>query len=674
VPVIDPGYGNARKRKPAQRRGAIGRGADTTTARPARTPARKPVYGPPAPPPKRTGVFAPGAPKPATRPIRVAQRQAQVKVDRARRALPAPTLAAPPIIHVGAGRASGAPMPRAQVEAFLRSEGRVTDHARKQIVTSIRANLGNTRGRERQEMTQRLIREIATDPRLAPTRRAIKHYTALEAKTATPQTRATVKAGPKPRKARVGVGPLAATVNLTAASRAITVAAEKAAPGLTRTTAEAKFGKNALSDLAHLPLMAPQTAYQIAAAAKEAAGGDTKRAKALAKSFTEGVIGHAARGDWNGLADYFVQHPVFAILEISGGKGVVGRGTGAVMRSGAIGKGAQRAASTARRDLNLSGEGARVADRQHYSPDVITKAVQVALERKRNGKSRAQDHRLRRRADFESDMAAASSRAVRADEARKAVAAKPKGPLAEVVGLVVQGVVRPKTIEADLRKELGRLDHAHATAEFSTGAQKRQNRATADAIRKVLDSPAAMRRIGEVAQSGRTNVRAINAHETRATDLGAITPERADRAKLFPAAQAHLGAEYSDAPFRAAREREVAAARRLRSATAERQNARVTYARRASRAQRRLAETKRAYLRGDETYSLLRPPTARRRRARRSCETRYAKRKGPAAGRGQSRGRYVQPHGWRSADHARRGSGRSAVRRVSTRRSRPGPA
>jgi hypothetical protein len=546
VPVIDPGYGNARKRKPAQRRGAIGRGADTTTARPARTPARKPVYGPPAPPPKRTGVFAPGAPKPATRPLQVAQRQAQVKVDRARRALPAPTLAAPPIIHVGAGRASGAPMPRAQVEAFLRSEGRVTDHARKQIVTSIRANLGNTRGRERQEMTQRLIREIATDPRLAPTRRAIKHYTALEAKTATPQTRATVKAGPKPRKARVGVGPLAATVNLTAASRAITVAAEKAAPGLTRTTAEAKFGRNALSDLAHLPLMAPQTAYQIAAAAKEAAGGDTKRAKALAKSFTEGVIGHAVRGDWNGLADYFVQHPVFAILEISGGKGVVGRGTGAVMRSGAIGKGAQRAASTARRDLNLSGEGARVADRQHYSPDVITKAVQVALERKRNGKSRAQDHRLRRRADFESDMAAASSRrpgrrgaqgGLREAEGATRGGRRPRRagrrPAEDDRGGPAEGTRAPRSRARDRRVLDGRAEAAEPGdgGRDPEGARQPRRRCAGSARSR--------------SRAERTSVRSTRTRRgrgPRGDHAGA-----ADRAKLFPAAQAHLGAEYGRA-------------------------------------------------------------------------------------------------------------------------------
>jgi hypothetical protein len=549
MPRIDPGY-NQPKKKPVY-------------GPPA--PKRKPVYGPPAPKRKPTGVFKPGVPRPATAPITIdAPRAAQRKVDTARRALPAATVAAPPVISRGKAKPGGKPMSPAQVVTFLRSQSKVTQHARKQIVTSIRKNLGNTRGRERQEMTQRLLREIATDPRYEGTRRAIEHYTALERQQSTPQTRATIKAGPQPRRAKVGIGPVSASINLTAAGQAITNAAEKHAPGLARTTAEAKFAKAALSDIAHLPLMVPQTAYEVAAAAKEAAGGDTKRAKALAKSFTEGVYGHVIRGDWDGLEDYFREHPVYAFLELRGGKGVGGRGAGAVMRSGALGKGAKRAASTQRRDLNLSGEGARVADRQHYSPDVITKAFQVLAERKRDGKPRLGDHRLRRRADFESDMAAATSRAVRADEGKRAKEAKPKGPLAEVVGLVVQGVVRPRSLEADLRKELARLDEKHATAEFSTGAQKRQNRATAGAIREVLGSPAAMARIGEVAQSGRANVRAINELEGRAKDLNAITPERADRAKLFPPAQAHLGAEYSDAPFRAARGREVAAGRALR--------------------------------------------------------------------------------------------------------------
>jgi len=512
MPAIDPGRESV---------SAAGK------AKGRRKPKPKPVYGPPAPKPKPkpTGVFKPGVPKPATAPITIAQGKAKETAAKAERRLPRPSIAAPPVIRN--------PTPK-QVKA-----------AKQQIVTTIRTAVGTGgTGAQRNARRDALMRQIQTDPKLAQVKRSVNHWSAEDRKIAGPQTRATVKPGPQPRRAKVGIGPISASINLTATGQAITTAAEKAAPGLTRATAEAKFGKAIASDIAHLPLMVPQTAYEVSMAAKEAAGGDTKRAKALAKSFTEGVAGHVIRGDWEGLEDYFREHPVYAILEVRGGKGFTGRGAGAVMRSGAVGGTAKRAASTKRGDLDLSGEGARVADRQHYSPDVITKAFQVMSDRKRQGKPRLGDHRLRRRADFESDMAAAASRAIRGDEGKQAKAAKPKGPLAEVVGLVVQGVVRPKSLEADLRKELARLDEKHATAEFSTGSQKRQNRTTADAIRKVLDSPAAMARIGEVAQSGRANVRAINASEARAVELGAITPERAERAKLFPAAQAHLGAKH----------------------------------------------------------------------------------------------------------------------------------
>lgn len=570
MPAVNSGRSNAAagRRKPAarqQRTGAVGKGADTTSTAPATPTVARPITA-----------------TPFVKPFTTQKRQAQTNVRTARRALPTPVVAAPPVVTSPrpsakpAAGSSGAPIPKAQVHAFLLSQTKQAHAARQQIVGSIRQNVKGLKGAERVQAIDRLIDEIATDPKLAGTRKAIRHYTAIEARTTRPQTTATAKPGPAPKKAHVGVGPLSATVNLTAASQAITTAAEKAAPGLSSAGASpaGKFGKNALSDIAHLPLMVPQTAYEIAAAAKEAAGGDTKRGKAILKGFTEGVYGLAAQGKWSELEDYVREHPIYAGLELRGGKGIVGRGAGAVLRSGVAGKTAARAASTARKDIALSDEGARVADRQHYSPDVLTKVFQVLAEKARggDGKTMLRDHRLRRRADFESDTAAATSRAVRGDEAKQAHSAKPKGPLAEVVGLVVQGVVRPKSLEADLRKELGRLDHAHATAEFSTGAQKRQNRTTADAIRKVLDSPEAMRRIGDVAQSGRANVRAINDLEAKAVDLGAITPKRADRAKLFPAAQAHLGAEYSDAPFRAARAGEVAAGRALRDeATVRRQ-------------------------------------------------------------------------------------------------------
>jgi hypothetical protein len=514
---------------------AIGTGAGKSVNAPA---PRRPVAGPPAPPrratpaPRPSGAFA--SPTTGQKPFQAQQRQAAQRTQRATARLPRVPVAAPPVIRN--------PTPRQ------------TQAAARQISSSITRAVGSSgSGAERLARREAILGQVRSDPRYRQVRASLAHWSAEQQKLITPAARQRmltdrVAPGRPPTKLRLGVGPLSATVNLTAAGSALGAAVAKAAPGITSNSPEAHFTRNALSDVAHLPLMVPQTAYEVTRAAADLTGGDSRRAKALAKSFTQGVYGHIARGDWNGLVDYVRQHPVYAALEVRGGPGFAGRGAGAVMRSGALGSAARRAGSTARADLELAGgTGSRVADRQHYSPDVITKALQVAGEKLRGGAGKPVlgDHRLRRRADFESDMAAATSRSVRQDEAHQARAVKPKGPLHEIVGLITQGIVRPKSVEADLRKEAARLDAEHAKpGNFSTHAQKRQNRATADAIRAVLNSPAALKNVGAAVASGRAHVRAINALEDRAAQLGAITPERAARAKLFPAAQAHLGAEH----------------------------------------------------------------------------------------------------------------------------------
>lgn len=508
----------------------------STTAKP--TP-KKPA------PAKPTPAFSrPAAPQ---TPFAPQQRAAAKQTAAARAKLPAAPIAAPPRIPN--------PTPT-QVKT-----------AKAQIVASVRAAVGPGGSPEdRQARRDQLLKDVQTQPRYAQVRASLDHWNAASVALDTPQSKLMnqldrVAPGKAPSKLKLGVGPVVASVNLTAAEQAL---ANHLPQG-----PEAKFGGNALSDVAHLPLMVPQTAYQVGRAALDLTHGNVKPAKALVKGFTEGLLGHVARGDWNGAVDYFRDHPVYAMLELVGGKAVAGRTAGAVMRSGVAGETAARLASTAREDANLAGEtGSRVASRQHYSPDVVTKLAQVAAER--SGVTKVlTNHRLRRRADFESDMAASTSRAVRSDEAHKTVAAKPTGPAANVVGLVVQGVVRPAHAEADMHKELARLDAAHEKGEFSTVAQRKQNRTTADAIRKVLATKNPAATLAGAVVSGRENISAINQLEQHAIDLGAITPARAARAKLFPAAQAHLDAERSDAPFRAARGREVQAGRELRTARAE---------------------------------------------------------------------------------------------------------
>jgi hypothetical protein len=329
-----------------------------------------------------------------------------------------------------------------------------------------------------------------------------------------------------------------------------------------------KESRNALSDIVHLPLMAPQTAYEVTRAALDLTHGDTHRAKSLAQGLASGVIGHLARGDVKGAADYLAKHPIYAALELRGGASLVGRGAGAAARAGALGETAKEIASTKRPDAVLvDAGGTKITERQHGSPDVLVRLAQHLKDRATNNTPKLRDHRLRRRADFESDMAAATARTVRGDEAARLKTARPHERSArEIVGLVSQGIVRPGHIKADLVKEARRLDTVAADRRnFSTSAQFKQNRTTAEAIRTALANPQGF---GEAVKAAQENISRVNELEGQAVKLGAGTPERMNRAKLFPAAQAHLGAEHNDAPFRAVREREVNAARALRERVA----------------------------------------------------------------------------------------------------------
>ena len=262
-------------------------------------PAPHPPVRRPAPT-RPSAVF--GGPATVRAPFAHQQRQAQRRTDRARARLPRAPIATPPVIHNPS---------RGQVHAAAR-----------QITRSINRVVGPGGSNEdRIARRDALLREVRTNPRYARVKRSLDHWSREQARLINPGAfRDTVKAGPQPRRARVGVGPLnLATVNLTATGRALGGAFASATPGLHSGSAEAQFTRNALSDVGHLPLMVPQTAYEVSAAAYEAAHGDTKRAKELVKGLTGGVYGHLARGDFNGAIEYFRQHPVYAALADSGG-------------------------------------------------------------------------------------------------------------------------------------------------------------------------------------------------------------------------------------------------------------------------------------------------------------------------------------------------------------------
>jgi hypothetical protein len=325
---------------------------------------------------------------------------------------------------------------------------------------------------------------------------------------------------------------------------------------------DSEAGRNLVRDLITFPVLAPAAIYEVGAAGVEAARGDTDRAEKLARGLMEGVLGNAVQGDWAGALQAAEDHPLFAVQELRGAKAVAGRSAGAVMRSGVAGERARQAASTARADREIA---PGVFERQHYSPDVLTKAAQVAL----GGKGqRSKDHLMRKRADFISDRANNASRVRREQETHEARQAMPerggarRAPERDVVALAMQGVVRsPRTFKADLQAELQRLASASKAGDFRSKDQLRANRAQQQTIRAVLKDPKALANAEEVFRAARDLGRRGNELEGRGIKLNALDGKAAERSKLFPYAQAHMGARYEKGDPKATK-KAVAQARR----------------------------------------------------------------------------------------------------------------
>jgi hypothetical protein len=170
--------------------------------------------------------------------------------------------------------------------------------------------------------------------------------------------------------------------------------------GITKSTA-AKIPGRAVKDLINFPAQAVPAVYVPVAGAVEAARGNPKRLKGLVHDLDKhdpfvnlGAAGIAALQGHNKVAAKRFKaakkaaeaHPGFTILEGAGVKGSVGRGAGATMRSGALGKGAKRAASTTRKPRTVEGTG--LVEFPEYSRDVLRKATQVAREKSKRDETK----------------------------------------------------------------------------------------------------------------------------------------------------------------------------------------------------------------------------------------------------------------------------------------------
>lgn len=378
--------------------------------------------------------------------------------------------------------------------------------------------------------------------------------------------------------------------------------------------------KALLSDAVRLPKDAVQGLYEVGAAAKEAAGGDTKRAKRLIGGLDDGVLGHLVHGDLKGALKAFEEHPLYGGLEFTGSGQVLGRGGGAVARRGVVGKRAKRAAGTKRAPLRVEGTNQKLERR--YSPNVIVKGLQVAVEkdqRKRGldpdvarGRKRsrllnaevdefaAQAEGTRRRGREEAARVGARIAPVRrgdvaggrraraeaaVDRARSTSAEASALPgvrgRAErhVVLAAVEGRLRgPKTFREDLLRERSRLQDVYVAERTQMSASaRRANRAQVRALDRTLNDPKAMGNAAEVFRAADDYNSVAGPVERALIEKGALDPEQADAARLRTYGVSVMGLrpsqkarapEHLEERHAAARDAEAAARERLQRARA----------------------------------------------------------------------------------------------------------
>lgn len=268
-------------------------------------------------------------------------------------------------------------------------------------------------------------------------------------------------------------------------------------------------------------------------------------------------------------AQSFYQHPLYTGLMASGVESALGRGLGAVGRSGALGASVKAAAGTAREPLQLGGDisGAPfpITDQRSYTPNVINKGLfqkpYEAYLRKRGFNPNVSrpapggvpkfiqrslnaglDARLRRIPDEMTAMRQMAGREVRAETNNLFKKYQPKQHQ-DLVSFINQRVIRDKARAAeDLQKEINRLKAAQSGARLAkTFANRRQVRTLDLALKALHGDPNALD--GAFAASDEI-VHHMNNLDARAISRGILNADQAQRSKLFPYAQAHMGARY----------------------------------------------------------------------------------------------------------------------------------
>lgn len=280
----------------------------------------------------------------------------------------------------------------------------------------------------------------------------------------------------------------------------------------------------------------------------------------------------------------FEEAPLATALTFAGGEAAIGGALGKVARAGALGDRAAELASTVRPDLKLYGEsptegpaeasGVGPAPReglrkgQSYNPDPLRKAAQLGYEKaltklpqglgRQADPFQAEGWRLQRNAS-----GGGITRVGRVDRVRAAgeqtrrrfvkgtvervAGLRPKDGSEHAVPLIVQRIVRrPDTVEVDLQKEATKLRNAQPGL---TRSQLHANKAN---LQRVEDLLANKKFLADPSEAFRAanRYRAIQAPLEAILIHGGVLKPGQLRAKLFPYAQAHMGALYDGEALR----------------------------------------------------------------------------------------------------------------------------
>lgn len=529
------------------------------------------------------------------------------------------TVAAPPVVREASstGSANGREMSRSEVATFLKSRSEVTQAARKQIVTSIRRNVGNVHGMERQAKLAEILDEIATDPRLAGTRKAIRHYTALEAETARP-SRGEAKPGRPDRKARLGVGPVSlATINLSGLSRTI---AANAPQGIKSGSAEAQFFRNAIKDVGILGTAPFVGGFHMAKANVQDFVAPL-RGDDLIDTLLHGESAQIYKGMAEGIKEEvthpvksFREHPLLTVLDVSGAASLAGRGAGAAARG--LGKrdepGVRGAldekSHVVRPPLAMVDDGGQpVLVERTFSKDLTRRAAQSKSDRGReplldaDGKpvtvtsrgrevpvlkaSEAErDRYFKRRGDMVASRTSLGERKVREGAGKASKVRGVRGRTAkDIVAMITEGtVLTAKTFERDLRGHRAKVAAAIKRHEDGTDPYRHQGelesaRARLALIDRVLGDPKAMAQVERIVAEGERHGARLNEGDVASAEAKILDPDAAKRSALSVTALEHMGARHFTVEEHAALEK---AARQAETAAVEKYNAAKTPAER----------------------------------------------------------------------------------------------